>query len=74
MKESVDSTIAKRPRVWPGMPTRNTKLVELLFVFFPIWVALIGIIAALLMPLIQSCRSAAINNAEQVLPLNVDAP
>jgi len=56
------------------MPTRNTKLVELLFVFFPIWVALIGIIAALLMPLIQSCRSAAINNAEQVLPLNVDAP
>jgi hypothetical protein len=62
----------KKVRVWPGMPTRGTQMVESFVGFFPIWIALIGITLALLMPLIQSCRNAAENRAGQAPRLNVE--
>jgi hypothetical protein len=46
----------KRQRWWPGMPTRETKMVEVFLGFFPGWIAIVGILVALLLPLIQSCR------------------
>jgi hypothetical protein len=46
------------PQVWPGFPTRHSKLLELFLGLFPGWLAIIGIIIALLLPFVQSCRDA----------------
>jgi hypothetical protein len=46
----------KKPRIWPGMPTKGSQLFESLFtVGLPIILCLIGITVALLMPTIQGC-------------------
>ena len=66
-----DSPPRKRPRVWP-MPTRGSQLFESLFMYFPFGIALIGIVVALTLPLIQSCRNWARDHAGQAPPLNVD--
>jgi hypothetical protein len=54
------------------MPTRNSQLFESLFGFFPIWLALIGIGVALMLPVIQSCRNWTRDHAGQAPPLNVE--
>jgi len=55
----------KKPRVWPGMPTRRSEMFELFVGLFPAWLALIGVTMALMMPLIQSCRKVAIEDVKQ---------
>jgi hypothetical protein len=52
------------------MPTRRSQLFESAFVFFPAWLAMIGIAVALLLPVVNSCREAAIKNAGQAPALN----
>jgi hypothetical protein len=64
-----NSTDSKRPRFWP---TTRGKLLELFIGFFPGWIAVVGISAALLLPIIQSCRSWVRENAGQAPPPNVE--
>ena len=45
---------------------------ELFLGFFPGWIAVVGICVALLLPVIQSCREMARQNAGQAPPLNVE--
>jgi hypothetical protein len=44
-----------RPHVWPGMPTRESQMFEIFVGFFPGWTAILAILVALLLPLVQSC-------------------
>jgi hypothetical protein len=55
------------------MPTRTSQFFEFFFGFFPGWLALIGITVSLLMPLVQSCRNAALERAGQAPPLNAES-
>jgi hypothetical protein len=48
----------RRPRFWPGTPTRRSQTFEFLLGFFPGLLVLLGITLALLLPVIQSCREA----------------
>jgi hypothetical protein len=45
-------------------------MAEFVLGFFPTWIGLIGISIALLLPLIQSCREWARQQAGQAPPLN----
>jgi hypothetical protein len=59
-----------RPRLWPGTPTRRSQMAEFVLGFFPIWIGLFGLSMALLLPLIQSCREWAREQAGQAAPPN----
>jgi hypothetical protein len=50
------------------MPTPGTKFFELLLGVFPTWIGIIGISLALLLPLVQSCREWARDDAAKALP------
>ena len=45
-------------------------MVESLFVFFPVWLAMISMVLALSLPLVQSCREWARKHSGQAPPLN----
>jgi hypothetical protein len=70
MSDDIQKEPKSRPHIWPGMPTRRSQLFESAVVFFPAWLALIGIAISLLLPLFHPCRDMAIKNAEQAPPLN----
>jgi hypothetical protein len=57
-----------RPRLWSGTPTRRSQMAEFVLGFFPTWVGLFGISVALLLPLIQSCREWARDQAGKPRP------
>jgi hypothetical protein len=60
-------TPKKSPWFRPGMPTPKSEMLQFLFLLFP---AVIGISIALLLPLVQSCRQWARDQAGQVPPPN----
>jgi hypothetical protein len=65
---AVNPENCKRPRVWPGMPTRGSQMWGFVLGFFPGWIALLSISIALLLPSVQSCRQWARDNARQAPP------
>jgi hypothetical protein len=58
----------KHPNIWPGMPMRESQMFESLVGLFPIWLALIGLSVALLLPLGHACRNAALGRAGPAPP------
>jgi hypothetical protein len=50
-----ESDNKRRPVNWPGLPTRGSQMVESLFVLFPVWLVVIGVLLAMFLSLIRSC-------------------
>ncbi len=53
-QQTIRPHTANRTRYWPGMPSRRSKLMELFFAAFPIWVALVGFVVAGFLSLLMS--------------------
>jgi hypothetical protein len=45
-----------RPRIWPGLPTRGSQMVESVFVLFPIWLVMFGSLVAVILSAFRSCN------------------
>jgi hypothetical protein len=56
-----DNKPRRRPRDWPGMPSRRSKLFEFFVGIFPDWIAIVGFSLALTFLLVQSCRNSILN-------------
>jgi hypothetical protein len=52
--EADESNVKRRQRIWPGMPTRGSRLVESLFVLFPVWLFIVIVLLGMLIGLFRS--------------------